>query len=105
MELVETLRELLDNPSESDTVLQFYLDNARDIICEIRNTDKVESKYITTQLKIAIELFNKRGVEGQVGHNELSVSRSYESADVSPSLLATITPIVRTPYSTVRVIE
>ena len=103
MELLETFRELaMSSVYESDSILQFYLDSARDIICDIRNTDEVEQKYITTQLKIAIELYSKRGAEGEVAHNELGLSRSYESADVSPSLLATITPVVKTPFSTVR---
>lgn len=99
------LRELLGNPQESDEVLEFYLDNASDIICDIRNSDIVEKKYLTTQIKIAIELFNKRGAEGQVGHSENGIGRTYESADVSPSLLDGITPIVKTPFSKVRVIQ
>lgn len=105
MSQLTTLRELLGNPPESDEVLEFYLDNASDIICDIRNSDIVEKKYLTTQIKIAIELFNKRGAEGQVGHSENGIGRTYESADISPSLLAGITPIVKTPFSKVRVIQ
>lgn len=105
MSQLTKLRELLGNPQESDEVLEFYLDNASDIICDIRNSDIVEKKYLTTQIKIAIELFNKRGAEGQVGHSENGIGRTYESADVSPSLLDGITPIVKTPFSKVRVIQ
>ena len=105
MNQLTKLRELLGNPPESDEVLEFYLDNASDIICDIRNSDIVEKKYLTTQIKIAIELFNKRGAEGQVGHSENGIGRTYESADVSPSLLDGITPIVKTPFSKVRVIQ
>ena len=47
-----------------------------------------------TQIQIAVELFSKRGAEGQTGHSENGISRSYESADVSPSLLKRITPLV-----------
>lgn len=105
MSQLSLLRELLDNPSDSDSVLQFYLDNARDIICELRNSDIVESKYSNTQIKIAIELYNKRGAEGQTSHTENGISRNYESADVSPSLLREITPMVKTPFSTIRVVQ
>lgn len=98
------LRELLGNPSESDVILQFYLDNASDIICDMRNTNIVEDKYLNTQTKMAIEMFNKRGAEGQTSHSENGISRSYEKADISPSLLASITPVVKTPHSQVRVV-
>lgn len=45
------------------------------------------------QLQIAVELFSKMGAEGQTGHNENGISRTYESADVSPSLLRRIIPV------------
>jgi len=104
MSQLTRLKALLGNPPESDDVLQFYLDNASDIICDIRNSDIVENQYLTAQIKISIELFNKRGAEGEVGHGENGISRSYESADVSPSLLHQITPFMRTPLSVKRVI-
>lgn len=102
---LQKLKSLLGNPSESDDILQFYLDSASDVICDIRNTNIVEDKYLTTQIKIAIELYNKRGVEGQVGHNENGISRSYEKSDVSESLLRNITPHAKTPFGSVRVID
>ena len=104
MTQLELLKELLGNPTVSDSLLNFYLDNASDIICDIRNSDSVESKYSKTQIKIAIEMFNKRGAEGEVSHSENGISRSYEKADISPSLLMSITPMVKTPFSTTRVI-
>ena len=96
------LKSLLGNPSEDDVVLQFYLDRASDIICDIRNSNAVEDKYLNTQLSIAIELFNKRGAEGQTRHDEHGISRTYERSDISKSLLSTIVPVVKTPHSTVR---
>lgn len=104
MTQLELLKELLGNPTVSDSLLRFYLDNASDIICDIRNSDSVESKYSKTQIKIAIEMFNKRGAEGEVSHSENGISRSYEKADISPSLLMSITPMVKTPFSATRVI-
>ena len=102
MDKLSLLKELLENPQVSDAVLQFYLDCAKNIICEIRFADYVEPQYETTQIKIAIELFSKRGAEGQLAHSENGIARTYERADVSPSLLAEVTPFARTPYSTVR---
>ena len=54
---------------------------------------KVTSAYEHIQLQIAVELFSKMGAEGQVGHQENSISRTYEAADVSPSLLKRIVPV------------
>lgn len=108
MELISQLsifKELIGETTDSDTLLQFYLDCASDIICDIRYTTAIEPKYLTHQIKIAMELYSKRGAEGQTSHAENGLSRGYESADVSPSLLNQITPFVRTPFSTIRVIE
>jgi hypothetical protein len=91
------------NEAENDK-LNFYLDNAKAIICEMRNSDEVEPKYLTHQIKIAVELYNRQGAEGQISHSENGISRMYEKADISPSLLAQITPMVRTPFSNVRVV-
>ena len=104
MVLLATLKALLGNPPVSDAVLQFYLDNARDIICEIRHASDVESKYLGTQVKIAIELYNKAGAEGQTGHSENGLSRTYESGDISRSLISQIIPVASTPSQPLRVI-
>ena len=53
----------------------------------------VPKQYEHIQLLIALELFSKRGAEGQTEHDENGISRKYEAADVSPSLLRKITPI------------
>lgn len=100
--LLETFKELLGNPNDSDVVLRFCLDNAEDIICDIRNSDKVEKKYINSQLAIATEIYNKRGAEGQTSHNENGLSRSYETGDISKSVISRITPIVKSLSGTVR---
>ena len=41
-----------------------------------------------------VELYSKMGAEGQTSHAENTIARSYESAGISPSLLAEITPKV-----------
>ena len=104
MTQLEKLKLLLGSPQESDSLLEFYLENAKDIVCDIRNTVDVEQKYMTQQIKIAVELYNKRGAEGQASHGENGIMRTYEKADVSPSLLSQITPFAKTPFSTPRVV-
>lgn len=53
----------------------------------------VPTQYEHIQLQIAVELFSKMGAEGQTAHNENGINRTYEAADVSPSLLKRIVPI------------
>ena len=54
---------------------------------------KVPPQYEHIQLQIAVELFSKMGAEGQTAHNENGINRSYEAADISPSLLRRIIPV------------
>jgi hypothetical protein len=54
----------------------------------------VPVQYEHIQLQIALEMFAKRGAEGQTEHDENGIGRKYESSDVSYSLLRRITPIV-----------
>lgn len=54
----------------------------------------VPPQYEQIQCRIAVELFSKMGAEGQTAHSENGISRSWEAADVSPSLLQTIVPLV-----------
>jgi hypothetical protein len=104
MSQLDKLKTQLDNPTVDDSVLEFCLESAKDIICDLRNATDVEPKYLNAQLSIAIEIFNKRGVEGQTSHSENGLSRTYEVGDISPSVIAKITPIAKTPWSKVRVI-
>lgn len=103
MSQLTLFKSLVDDPPENDDVLNFYLNSASDIICDLRDTDVVENKYLNVQIQMAIELYNKRGAEGQVGHTENGIARSYEKADISPSLLSRVTPMTKTPWSTTRV--
>ena len=98
------MKSLLGNVQESDEVLDFYLENAKDIICDLRDSNEVEAKYLTVQVKMAIELYNKRGAEGEIAHSENGINRSYEKADISDSLMNQITPMVKTPFSVTRVV-
>ena len=55
---------------------------------------EVPTRYETKQVEIAVYLYNKRGAEGQISHNENGINRTYESADVPESLMRGITPYV-----------
>ena len=53
----------------------------------------VPVQYEQTQIRIAVELFSKRGAEGQTAHKENGIDRTWESADVSPALINSIVPL------------
>ena len=53
----------------------------------------VSGAYEHIQLQIAVELFSKMGAEGQTNHEETGIKRTFEAADVSPSLLKRIIPV------------
>ena len=52
----------------------------------------IENRYLNLQIRIAIELFAKEGVEGQTSHTENAVTRNYASAGISGALLNEIVP-------------
>ena len=105
MNQLEKLKLLLGSPPESDLLLQLLLDNAGEIICDIRNTDVVEPKYLGVQVSMAVEMYNKRGAEGQTGHSENGISRSYERGDISDAIMSKVTPRIKTTFSQVKVVE
>ena len=90
---------LISPDAASEALLSVLLDQAGDIVLNRRYpfgvpewTD-VPAMYEHIQLQIAVELYSKMGAEGQTGHSENGVNRSYEAADVSPSLLKRIVPL------------
>lgn len=101
MTQVEKLKLLKAMVGESDNeeVLLAYLDIAGSKILNRAypyGTDETEvpTRYDFLHCEIAAYLLNKRGAEGQTGHNENGISRSYESADVPESMLGAVTPMV-----------
>lgn len=87
----------MDN-SITDNHLLSALDSAKYIIFEERfpfheHPEDVESRYHGLQIRIALEIFNKEGAEGQTSHSENGISRTYSSADISLELLDKITPL------------
>jgi len=59
---------------------------------------EIPDRYDAKQIEIAVYLYNKRGAEGQISHNENSINRTYESADVPESIMRGITPFVGMIY-------
>lgn len=81
----------------TDVELEDILESAKAVILSRRfpfgeQPAEIEDKYKDLQIRIAVEMFNKRGAEGETAHSENGVSRSYASANVSEDLLREITP-------------
>lgn len=57
--------------------------------------DRLEARYRDLQFRIALDLYNKIGAEGELSHTENSVSRTYQSSWISEDLLNEVTPIVK----------
>ena len=92
--------EALISPDTASTeLLRHLLGQAEGIVLNRRypfgppEGAAVPSAYEHIQLQIAVELFSKMGAEGQTGHSENGVNRSYEAGDVSPTLLKRIVPV------------
>ena len=81
----------------SDIELEDILESAKAVILSRRfpfgeQPAEIEDRYKDLQIRIAVEMFSKRGAEGETAHSENGVSRSYASANVSEDLLKEITP-------------
>ena len=94
-----TLLKAMVGESDTEEVLLAYLKIAGQKIINRAypyDTDvtEVPKRYDFLHCEIAAYLLNKRGAEGQTGHSENGISRSYESADVPESMLGAVTPCV-----------
>ena len=81
----------------NDMELEDILESAKAVILSRRfpfrePPTELEERYKDLQLRIAVEMFNKRGAEGETAHSENGISRSYSSASVSEELLREVTP-------------
>lgn len=100
------LRIILDPVDDDDATLLSYLEQSKAAILYRMNqymTDdeyeaaSVPKRYEHKQIQIAAYLLNRRGAEGETQHIENGIHRSYEAADVPPSMLRGITPCVGIP--------
>ena len=100
VEKISRLEVLISPDTVSRDLLTYLLDQAGGIVLNRRypfgvpEEATVSAAYEHIQLQIAVELFSKMGAEGQTVHNENGVYRTYEAADVSPSLLKRIVPLI-----------
>lgn len=89
---------------EEDTdILQDCIESAKAVILSRRfpygdyPTDAngntyIEPRYEDLQFRIAMDIYNKIGGEGELSHAENGISRVYESSWVSAQLLSEIVP-------------
>lgn len=99
-ELLDFTKRLLDKTTtEEDGLIQDYLTIAREVILyrihpfkPILPEEEIPTTYHILQCRIAVDLYNKRGAEGEIAHGENGINRTYESANVSKSLLKEIIP-------------
>lgn len=102
-------------PEESnDAVLEDLLESAKSIYLNLRypygnfptrakedykgNIEEetyVEPRYLDWQIRAAVELYARIGMEGEVGHSENGTTRSYESATLSSTLRNEIVPLAK----------
>ena len=98
-EKIARLKLLISPETASDELLEALMGQSEGIVLNKRyplgppEGATVPTQYEHIQLQIAVELFSKMGAEGQMAHSENGISRTYEAADVSPSLLRRITPL------------
>ena len=98
-EKIARLEVLISPDTASKELLEALLWQAEGIVLSRRypfgtpEGATVTSAYEHIQLQIAVELFSKMGAEGQTAHDENGIKRTYEAADVSPSLLKRIIPV------------
>ena len=94
------LAALISPDTANQDLLSYLLEQAAGIVLNRRfpfgvpEDATVPAAYEHIQLQIAVELFSKMGAEGQTAHNENGVYRTYEAADVSPSLIRRIVPLI-----------
>jgi hypothetical protein len=94
---LERLKLRTNEPDEA--ILNDCLESAKSAILARRFpykewADDIEPKYTDLQFRIALDLYNKIGGEGQLTHSENGVSRTWESSWVSEQLLSEVVPYV-----------
>ena len=99
-EKITALASLISPDTAEANILSTYITLSEGIVLNKRYPfgapagAKVPPQYEHIQLQIALELFSKRGAEGQIEHDENGIARKYENASVSDSLLRRISPII-----------
>ena len=98
-EKLEKLKVLISPDTATDPLLLYLLEQAEGSILNRRypfgapEGATLSALHQQIQLRVAVELFNKMGAEGQTDHDENGIKRTWEAGDVSPSLLKLIVPV------------
>lgn len=102
MDMIDRLRErLTDNGVvPSDAILTDCIESAKHAILSRRfpygdYPDSVEERYKDLQYRLAIEIYNRMGAEGEVSHSENGISRSWDGAWASSQLLNEVVPFAK----------
>ena len=96
---IERLSALILPDTADNDLLSYLLEQAEGIILNKRYPfGAPEGTTLSTfhqqiQIRMAVELFNKMGAEGQTAHDENGIKRTWAAGDVSPSLLRMIVPV------------
>ena len=96
------LERLKLRTSELDeSFLNDCLESAKNAILARRypfgQSSVLEKRFEDLQFRIALDLYNKIGAEGQLTHSENGASRTWESSWISKQLLMEVTPLVGVP--------
>lgn len=99
---MDNLNRLKIRTKESDeSILEDCLESAKSAILARRypfgEPQDLEWRFEDLQFRIALDLYNKIGAEGQLGHSENGVSRTWDSSWISKQLLQEVTPFVGVP--------
>ncbi len=99
MEMIDRLRaRLTDNGvAPSNAILEDCIESAKHAILSRRYPfgeypDEIENRYKDLQYRLAIEIYNRQGSEGETAHSENGISRSYDGAFASSQLLNEVVP-------------
>lgn len=89
-------------PEADEEILEDCLESAENAIMARRypfggRPDHLPVEYIDLQFRIAMDLYNKIGAEGEKSHSENGISRTFESSWISKQLLMEVTPLVGVP--------
>lgn len=96
-EKLSALRVAISPDTESDEVLSSLLLDAEGLVLArmypfgYEETAVVPKRYERIQISLAVELYSKRGAEGQTGHSENGISRTWGERSM---LLSQIVPHV-----------
>lgn len=102
-EKLELFKVKISPDETSDEIALAYLDDAKDLILNRiyeltgipEGIDEVPSRYQRTQVKLAVELFSKRGAEGESSHSENGISRTYSRKGALSEVIPMIATVIK----------